>query len=283
MKVTNHKLAPEAKDFDISFEKSPNVSGEFKSGLPDSIILHYTAGASLESSVAWLKNPQAKASAHLVVCKTGKIVQLAPFNIRTWHAGRSIWNGRKHLNLSSIGIEIDNAGLLHKRGDGYYASFGKKIEDKDVILAAHKHQTELKAWEAYTPEQVEAVEMICLTLMKQYESIKDILGHEDISPGRKVDPGPAFPLQSFREKILFGRGDEESDDELVPVGKTGVVTADLLNIRSKPILGAPLAGEPLGRGTKLKVEKTEGGWSYVKVELEGWVSSKWVKTFSEEK
>ncbi|MBX2842249.1 MAG: N-acetylmuramoyl-L-alanine amidase [Flammeovirgaceae bacterium] len=278
MKITNHKLAAEAKDFDISFEKTPNVSGEFKDGFPNTIILHYTAGASLESSVVWLKNPKAKASAHLVVCKTGKIVQLAPFNIRTWHAGKSEWKGRKRLNNSSIGIEIDNAGLLEKRVDGYYTNFGKKVADKDIVLAKHKHQEEVKAWEAFTPEQVAAVEMICFVLMQQY-NIKEILGHEDISPRRKIDPGPAFPLQNFREKILFGRGDDEVGEKLVAEGKIGVVTADLLNIRTNPTLDAAKAGEPLGKGTKVIVEKTVGEWSFVKVELAGWVSNKWIKKF----
>ena len=101
----------------VEIKKSPNHSGKFRNNLPDTIVLHYTAGASVNSCVNWLCNPAAKASAHLIVGKNGEVVQLVGFDTVAWHAGKSEWKGRKNLNQFSIGIELDNAGLLEKCAD----------------------------------------------------------------------------------------------------------------------------------------------------------------------
>ena len=91
--------------------ETPNHSGRFAGDLPDTVVIHYTAGASLKSSASWLTDHRSNASAHLVIGKSGEMIQLAPFNIRTWHAGKSYWKGRNNLNNYSIGIELDNAGI----------------------------------------------------------------------------------------------------------------------------------------------------------------------------
>ncbi len=274
IKVENHRIVDPENKVKISFEETPNVSGPFKDGLPDTVIIHYTAGSSAESSAAWLKNPSAKASAHLVVGKKGQIIQLAPFNIRTWHAGRSAWKGRTGLNQYSIGIELDNAGLLNKSGEGYLTSFNKKIDDANVVLARHKLGTEERAWEAYTPKQIEVAEQICMALKEAY-NISEILGHDDIAPTRKVDPGPAFPLVALQNSVLFGR-DEDFDEPDEEILARGIVTADNLNVRSEPGIESSLVSNPLPQGTKLSIAKREGDWIYVKTEIEGWVSKKWV-------
>jgi N-acetylmuramoyl-L-alanine amidase len=171
IEIKNHFFVPKSGVPGITADESPNHSGTFSNELPDTIVIHYTAGNSLASSVSWLKNPQAKASAHTVVGKTGDIVQLVPFNIKAWHAGRSHWKGRSGMNHYSIGIEIDNAGLLEKRADGYYTHFSKRIDNSQVVLARHKNGTEEQAWEAFTEKQIEAVELICLSIKEQYPSI----------------------------------------------------------------------------------------------------------------
>lgn len=277
MKIKKHKLTASSGDKKVSFKETPNKSGVLAEGLPDTIVIHYTAGASLKSSANWLVNPQAKVSTHLIVGKTGDIIQLADFNIKTWHAGKSAWKGRTNLNSYSIGIEIDNAGQLTKRAEGYYTHFNTKIDDNNVVLAKHKLDTEEKAWEAYTAEQTTAVENICLLLKETY-NIKEIVGHDDIAPDRKRDPGPAFPLQQLKDKILLGREDEENDTP-EPILAKGITTADYLNIRTKPSGDSPTVTDPLPKGTKVKITKTQGDWSYVKVQTEGWVSKKWIKTF----
>jgi N-acetylmuramoyl-L-alanine amidase len=278
MKIKNHKLEAEAKEI-ISFQKSPNTSGAFGSGQPDTIVIHYTAGGSLESSVRWLLKPEAKASAHLVVGKDGEIVQLVPFNTIAWHAGKSSWKGRSSLNRFSLGIEIDNAGILEKRVDGYYTYFGKKIAPENIVLATHKNKTSEMAWEAYTAEQIETVEAICLAIKAHY-AITEIVGHEDIAPTRKTDPGPAFPLQKMAEKIMQGRKDDEGptdeEEEAIDNG-FAMVTADALNIRSQANGSASKVANPLPKGTVVKILKTEGNWSKVRRVTEGWVGSKWLK------
>lgn len=277
IKVEQHKLVDTDGKIKISFQETPNVSGPFNAGLPDTIVIHYTAGSSLISSAKWLQNPEANASAHLVLGKTGEIIQLAPFNVRTWHAGRSTWKGRSGLNQYSIGIEIDNAGPLTQTPEGYLTHFGKKVENKDVVLAKHKFDSSERGWEAYTPQQLQVVEEICQALKAAY-GIKEILGHDDIAPSRKRDPGPAFPLESLQGRVMFGRNEDlpdGSDDEALT--DAAVVFADNLNIRSNPSTSASMVSNPLSKGTKVRILKSQGGWSYVKADIEGWVSNQWLR------
>ncbi len=275
IKIENHKLVDTNEKLKISFQETPNVSGPFKSGLPDTIVIHYTAGSSLKSSASWLQNPNAKASAHLVVGKAGEIIQLAPFDVRTWHAGRSSWKGRSGLNQYSIGIEIDNAGPLTQTPDGYMTHFSKLVDNKNVVLATHKLDLNERGWEAYTSQQIELVEEICLALKEVY-NISEIVGHDDIAPSRKRDPGPAFPMESLRSKVLFGRNEDLPEEPEDLLDDVAVVIADNLNIRSTPGINASLVSNPLPKGTKVKITKQQGGWSYVKADIEGWVSNQWL-------
>ena len=198
--IKNHRLIDPDRKRKISFRETPNHSGAFTGDLPDTIVIHYTAGASLESSVSWLTDPKAGVSAHLVIGKSGNLVQLAPFNIKTWHAGKSSWKGRSSLNNYSIGIELDNAGILEKREDGYYTAFNKKMDNTSVVLARHRLDTIEKAWETFTKAQIEAVTEVCLILKETY-NIREVVGHDDIAPTRKRDPGPAFPMQDLKHRL----------------------------------------------------------------------------------
>ena len=145
MKIINHLFEKTTEDdIGLRFHPSPHFSDNF-TGKPHLIVVHYTAGASLESSVNWLSDPRAKASAHLVIGKNGDIVQLVPFNKKAWHAGKSSWKGKTNINKYSIGIELDNAGKLIKRADGYYTGFNKKISDQNVVLAKHKFNNDEEA------------------------------------------------------------------------------------------------------------------------------------------
>lgn len=275
--IEDHKLTDPEGKLKISFQETPNVSGAFSAGLPDTIVLHYTAGSSLESSASWLQNPKAKASAHLVIGKTGQVVQLAPFNVRTWHAGRSSWNGRSGLNQYSIGIELDNAGPLTRTAEGYQTHFGAKIQDKDVVLATHKLENTERGWQAYTAKQLEVVEQICTALAEAY-NIREILGHDDIAPSRKRDPGPAFPMAALQSKVIFGRNEDLPDIPGKPSGEMAVVSADNLNIRKNPAVSSALVSNPLPKGTKVKIKKRKDGWSYVEADIQGWVSNDWLRT-----
>lgn len=197
MKIINNILEGDA----INYAESPNQGGEFKPGNLDTIIIHFTAGASRESSVRSLSKEKYKVSAHLVLGRDGKTTQLMPFTTIAWHAGESKYGDRTNFNNYAIGIEIDNAGRLEKEDGKYVSWFGRIYPENEVFSGVHRNETESTYWHSYTDEQIKTCKAICELLCNEYD-IKHILGHEEISPGRKIDPGPAFPLDEFRNELL---------------------------------------------------------------------------------
>lgn len=261
--------------------ESPNRSGKFEAGAPDSIIIHYTAGTSAESSIRTLCNPEFKASSHLVVGRDGSITQLIPFDTIAWHAGRSAYEGRVGFNKYSIGIEIDNAGRLSKRGNGFVAWFGRRYDADDVVEAVHRNESGTDYWHAYSEEQITAVAEICETLIRTYP-IDTILGHEEIAPKRKSDPGPAFPLDKLCERLFMSdRSQQEAELEEQESGQdggmTGLVTASKLNIRRSSRRGSPTIAPPLAKGTRVKILDQKDGWYQVEVKTMGWVKGDYIK------
>lgn len=255
----------------VEFTPSPKQSGPFAAGLPDTIVMHYTAGASLESSVQTLCDPQVKASAHVVIGRDGRIVQLLPFDTIAWHAGKSRYDGRENLNRYSIGIEMDNAGRLEHGPGGYSAWFGRSYPPEEVFEGMHRNERTSSFWHRYSETQIETAGALCALLCEHY-GIQQILGHEEIAPSRKSDPGPAFPLDKLRNRLLGDRSDNDVGTEaLVSSSGTAVVEAAQLNIRSGPGLEHPRISEPLTRGTPLEVMAEEGEWLQVKHCNIGWV------------
>jgi N-acetylmuramoyl-L-alanine amidase len=259
----------------VKHQLTPNTGGRFAAGQPDTLVIHFTGGRSAQSSADWLCSPKAKASAHLIIGQEGDIIQLADFHTITWHAGRSSWQGRSGLNAYSLGIEIDNAGPLEAREDGYYTWFGTRIPEAQVLHATHRHADTPSYWQTYTEKQIETVEYLCERLMETYD-IDTLVGHEEISPGRKVDPGPAFPLDPLRERLILGDRSEQTEATLPEQSKRALVTADQLNIRSLPNITSPTVTAPLKRGTLVKIEEEQAGWYKVKVETEGWVKKEFL-------
>lgn len=270
MKIKNHLLEREG----IDFVESPNTSGPFKEGNLDTIVIHYTAGPSSKSSIRTLTDENVKASAHLVIGREGSITQLVPFDTIAWHAGKSSYGGRIGFNKYSIGIEIDNAGVLTKNGTVYTSWFGRVYDERDVFVGIHRNQTTPKYWHRYTEEQITIVDEICRLLVKEY-GITQILGHEEISPHRKIDPGPAFPLDKLRDRIFHARRDQDVDDE-IEYPADGVVTASKLNIRSGPGAINRAIASPLRQGQKVKVLEKVNDWSRVSVQIEGWVANRYI-------
>jgi N-acetylmuramoyl-L-alanine amidase len=203
MKISKHLLQGDAEQ-KVVFTASPNKSGPFKTGLPDTIIIHFTAGRDAQSAIKTLIDPKVKASAHLMVGRDGSVTQLVPFNEACWHAGKSAYDGRVGLNDFSIGIEIDNAGRLEKQGDGYFSWFGKQYPREEVFEGVHRNESEPTFWHRFQERDIETVREICSLLIRAY-GIRFILGHEEIAPGRKTDPGPAFPSGSFAGKAALRR------------------------------------------------------------------------------
>lgn len=254
---------------------SPNHSGELT---PDTIIIHFTAGGSGESSAKYLCSSQAQASAHLVVGRDGSVYQLVPFNKVAWHAGSSSYifpdgERRAGFNNSSIGIEIDNAGNLEKCGDQYKSWFGRLYTAGEVFEGIHRNETSPRYWHTYTEKQIEAVQEICSLLINEY-GIKHILGHEEVAPGRKLDPGPAFPLDTMRELLLSSSRHEVTAHE--PEKTKGSVDCDYLNIRIQPSDTGDRVALPLRGGQEVEIQAEEGEWYHVKTTIEGWVKKEFI-------
>lgn len=263
MEIKQHRL----KGDGITYRETPNKGGDLEHRY---LVFHYTAGRSAQSSIDHLCSPAAKASAHAVIARDGAITQLAPFNIKTWHAGISQWNGLSGLNSYSIGIEMDNAGPLNKVGNRYVAWFGGEYPEDEVLFARHKYETSERYWHTYTEAQITKALALAGLLVKQY-GLEDVLGHEDIARGRKTDPGPAFPLGSIRSRVL-GRADDEPAHYRV--------TATSLNIRSGPGVEFEKVAPPLKKGTEVVLLEAGDRWSRVEVpgtrDIEGWVNNQYI-------
>ena len=216
MQIKNHRLYDKNGD-PVPYQRTPNhgtimtdTAGRErqvrKQITPLFIVLHYTAGSNFEGACNWLTNPRARASAHFVLDRDGKgLKQLLPTNERAWHAGVSEWGEFKGLNDFSIGIEMINVGYMIGRVQGGWLATNQEIVPEDqVVELPHPHTNELKGWQMYTQEQWFACLEICQTLIDKYPTIRDILAHHQISPGRKSDVGPAFAIEHFRGR-LFGR------------------------------------------------------------------------------
>lgn len=241
----------------------------------DTIIIHYTAGRNAESSVNYLCNEDVKASAHLVIGRMGEIYQLVPFDTIAWHAGKSHYGNRSGYNKYSIGIEIDNAGPLEKSGTEYISWFGGRYQSNDAILATHPNESKPRYWHTYTQAQIEACRQVCELLIKNKQyNINTILGHEEIAPKRKSDPGPAFPLDKLRNSLLF----ENREDEDNPVKVHGkVVNTDFLNIREEAGVEHKKIARPLTRNTGVTIVDELGGWYLVETKIKGWVSKGYIE------
>lgn len=271
MPISGHKLVDD-DGTSCPFISSPNSSALVERRF---LVIHYTSGRSAETSIQWLTNRNANASAHLVIGRDGTITQLVRFDRAAWHAGRSRWKDIVGLNRYSIGIELDNAGRLHPQGDHWRAWFGGEYQDHEVIEAVHKNESAPSGWHVFTEPQLQAAVTVSSLLVNKY-SLEDILGHDDISPGRKVDPGPAFPMESFRGRVLGRREDEDG------LYKT---TAEL-NIRVGPgTEHATIEGSPLPRETEVAVLHHEGSWRFVDVlpvvngvmDVQGWVHRRFLE------
>jgi len=266
MKIKDHLL------IDSAVKQISCLKNKTKFSNLDTIIIHYTAGSSAISSAHYLAKGDLKASAHLVIGQAGDIYQLVSFDTISWHAGTSYYKGRSSFNHFSIGIEIDNAGELVKVGDTYQSYFGKIFTEDEIIKAPHRNDSskKIRYWQKYTDIQLQLVEEICKLLIDKYD-IKYILGHEEIAPDRKIDPGPAYPLDELRFKLFNKTLSNITTD-------TGEVSAMALNIRSAPNIIAEQIFKPLRQGTKVKILEEFGAWYKVELPIVGWVSKKYIQT-----
>ena len=150
-------------NFDIKKRKPKSI--EF-------IILHYTGMKKEKDALERLTNQNSKVSCHYFITYSGEIINLVPDLYTSWHAGKSAWKKKKSLNSKSLGVEISNQGHTFK-----YANFKKK--------------------------QIKSLFILVSQLKKKYKIRNThILGHSDIAPDRKKDPGEKFPWKLMKKKNM---------------------------------------------------------------------------------
>ena len=138
------------------------------------IILHYTGMATGDLALARLCDAQAEVSCHYLIREDGRITQLVREDARAWHAGKSHWAGQTDINSASIGIELVHVG--------------------------HLNGTEESPAPIFPQAQILACIGLCQDISTRHSiPAAHILAHSDIAPGRKIDPGAAFPWQNLAD------------------------------------------------------------------------------------
>jgi len=154
----------------------------------DTLILHYTGMRSAEDALDRLRDPDAQVSSHYVVDEDGTVYRLVPEERRAWHAGVSFWRGHTALNGRSIGIEIVNPG--HEWG-----------------------------YRDFPALQMAAVADLCLSILSRHPiPPRNVVGHSDVAPDRKDDPGERFDWQGLAENGIGLWPDDAPD-----IGTTGAI------------------------------------------------------------
>ena len=153
---------PQRAGIPTEWRASPN----FDDRRPNFVILHYTSEDDAEQTLGILTNPLRAVSAHYLIARDGTTYQLVDERDRAWHAGESRWGATTDLNSSSIGIELDNNGK-----------------------------------EPFADAQVSALLRLLRDIVDRYRMpAANILGHSDVAPRRKIDPGPSFPWRTLAER-----------------------------------------------------------------------------------
>ena len=202
-------------DQSIPFVSSPNFSSRRGMDVVGTCI-HYTAGGSASGSIRWLCNPQARASAHFVISRTGRTTQLVELSMRAWHAGVAEMAhpiSGETMSLPDrflIGVELANHGHLQKVDSVYYYEIGRQLKRyhrKEPELSTLEYDNGLKVegwWEPYPDAQIDALQDLLRNLAAKghKEAASNLVGHEEIGMplGRKKDPGPLFPWNRFHRK-----------------------------------------------------------------------------------
>ncbi|MFO1159917.1 MAG: N-acetylmuramoyl-L-alanine amidase [Reyranellaceae bacterium] len=266
----------------VTFRRSVNQgrAGQEVVIAPTLLVMHFTAGNGLDGAVTWFCDPAAQASAHIVIGRDGAVVQCVKFNRRAWHAGSGSWRGRSDINSWSIGIEMVNWGKLKRVGNTWrtwtQAPYAGHVGDPntDVLEAPHRNAPDegILGWPTYTEAQVAKAIEVAQLIIQRY-GIVEVIGHEDFRTD-KTDPGPAFPLASFRSRVL---GRDEGSIQFM-------ITTDIVNIRTGPgTTNAKLPESPLSKDQTVQVRSANGDWRFVDVTLAsgqqvtGWVHANYLK------
>jgi len=218
----------------LTINEAPSPNFDPRRGPPDMVLLHYTGMQSAQAAIARLRDPEARVSAHYVIDEDGSILRLVDEERRAWHAGKSWWRGETDINAVSIGIEIVNPG--HE--------FGYRL---------------------FPDVQIEAVIALIDDIRTRW-SVEDarILGHSDVAPTRKQDPGELFPwkrLAENRQGLWF----EPAAERIAALGPALTIGDEGLGVHVLQAGLHRLGYEPLPDGrytdeTRVTVEAFQRHW-----------------------
>ena len=162
-----------------------------------SIVLHYTVSDN-ERSIQLLTKGQVSSHYLILDNDDNKIYSLVPESQRAWHAGSGGFGGRNILNDTSIGIEIVNKGIQPQ--------YLKALKDSELDYHPYEHFVE------FDELQVKKVAQLVQDIAKRYDiSPKNIIGHADMAPSRKIDPGAKFPWERLYKQYGIGAWYDEAD------------------------------------------------------------------------
>ena len=152
--------------------KAPSPNWDERTLPVSMIVLHYTGMIDAASAIERLRDPEAKVSAHYLVTEEGQVLRMVPEERRAWHAGKSHWRGITDVNSASIGIEIVNPG--HEFG-----------------------------YRPFPDEQIAALLPLVAEIKDRYGITRgNVVGHSDVAPARKRDPGELFPWHELAKRRL---------------------------------------------------------------------------------
>ncbi len=156
--------------YPIVQQPSPNFDARDPNSPVDMLVLHYTGMSSGKEALARLTDIEHQVSAHYLIEEDGRIYQLVDEAHRAWHAGVSYWRGQRNINTRSIGIELVNPGHAY----GY---------------------------RAFPESQMAALEALALNILSRHAiPPRNVVGHSDVAPTRKEDPGELFDWRSLAAK-----------------------------------------------------------------------------------
>jgi N-acetylmuramoyl-L-alanine amidase len=171
----------------VAVEKRP--SPNFDARKPNYVVIHHTSDNTAEDALRTLTSPVRKVSAHYLIARDGRVMQLVDDAERAWHAGESSWGGTDDLNSASIGIELDNNGR-----------------------------------EPFAEPMIASLLLVLADLKARFEiPTSNSIGHGDVAPGRKTDPSALFPWRR-----LAAQGYGLWCDPPYPVAPAGADTTLLL-------------------------------------------------------
>ena len=161
-------MAPRRAPDELVHHELPSPNWDERALPVTMVVLHYTE-MEREAALRRLTDPEAKVSAHYFISEAGEVVRLVEEDKRAWHAGASFWRGHKDVNSASIGIELDNPG--HANG-----------------------------YREFTEAQIDALLPLLADIVRRHNIPRaNVVGHSDVAPARKIDPGELFPWDRLAE------------------------------------------------------------------------------------